>query len=561
MQNVPLDQTLSLGGASSGASRNALQSELTWRALGTLNVFRLLVALALLALFVAGGRQRIFGDSHPTLFVSTISAYLIFGMLCGVAVQQRWLTQTAQIAGQITLDIFAIVLLMHASGGISSGLGALLVVYVGAGSLLLPLQFPGFFAALATIAVLAEQLFSQLGTTNNTSNYSAAGVLGAIIFAIALSARPLAKRLQDSEALAHQRGVDLANLSELNQYIVQHLRESIVVIDDENRIRLINSSAEALFGLERRAAGMALGEASEELDRYLKRWREDPAESSHNELTVASDYHTVRISVHLAPLGRNVNRTGPVLLFLEDAGLINARVQQSKLASLGRLSASIAHEIRNPVGAMSHAGQLLAESSALSREDLRLTDIIRTHAERVSLIIENVLQLSRREPVEAQDFELRPWLDDFCEEFRETLELHAGQVKLHSVDPALSVNMDPSHLRQVMWNLCENAMRYGTKDGVIQFEIRAGRIARSNRPFVEVLDRGIGVDAALTEKIFEPFFTNQQAGTGLGLYISRELCELNHATLVYQPRDGGGSILRVVFSDTGRWQRLGSQDS
>ena len=414
---------------------------------------------------------------------------------------------------------------------------------------------PGFFAALATLAVLGEQLFSQL--VGNPSNYSAAGVLGAIIFAISMTARPLAKRIQTSEALARQRGIDLANLSELNDYIVQHLRESIVVVDKDHHIRLINGSAEALLGLSAPGAGLPLAAASPELDAYLRDWRRDDSLPAHTELTLASPDHTARVTAHLAPLGRDAERNGPVLVFLEDSSLMNARVQQSKLASLGRLSASIAHEIRNPVGAMSHAGQLLAESDGLSEEDLRLTEIIRSHAERVSLIIDNVLQLSRRESVEAEELALGPWLEDFCREFESTLELQESEISVAPVEEQLVVRMDPGHLRQVLWNLCDNAVKYASEAGGIMVELRAGRIARSGQPYIEVLDRGHGVDAAIADKIFEPFFTDRQGGTGLGLYISRELCELNRATLVYQARDGGGSIFRIVFADRGRWQSLG----
>ncbi len=530
-------------------------SELTWRALGTLNVFRMAVAVMLLVLFFASGAPRFFGDVYPRLFVATAAGYLLFSLLAGVVIRRRLLPAAAQILGQITVDIVAIVILMHASGGISSGLGGLLVVFVGAGSLLLPTQVPGFFAAMATLAVLGEQVFSQFSGAGSAGSYSAAGVLGAIIFAIALAARPLGNRLQTSEALARQRGIDLANLSELNEYIVQHLRESIVVIDDDNRIRLINSSAEALLGLRPGAAGKRLTDASTDLADYLAEWRSNDAESGHTELTIASEDHSARVSVHLAPLGRGSGRGGPVLAFLEDTSLINARVQQSKLASLGRLSASIAHEIRNPVGAMSHAGQLLAESASLTSDDLRLTEIIRTHSQRVSHIIENVLQLSRRESVAAQNLQLRPWLEDFAREFTGTLELNEGELSLNEIDQELVVSMDPSHLRQVLWNLCENAVHYGSDTGGILIEIRAGRTARGQRPFIEILDRGRGIDKSVADKIFEPFFTNKQGGTGLGLYISRELCELNEATLVYQPRPSGGSIFRIVFTDGGRWQR------
>ncbi len=534
------------------------ESDLTWRTLSTLNFFRLLVALALLVLFFASGDPRFFGDRYPALFAATAAGYLTFAVISAPAIRLRLMPSGPLIVTQVTVDIAAIVILMHASGGITSGLGGLLVVFVGAGALLLPLQVPGFFAALAALAVLGEQVFSQLGGIGSSGDYSAAGVLGAIIFAIALAARPLAGRIQASEALARQRGIDLADLSELNDYIVQHLRESIVVVDGDDRIRLINSSAEALLGLTADGGGRSVAEASPELYRFLREWRGNPDRSGHTELTLASTAHSVRVSAHLAPLGRGSGRGGPVLVFLEDDSLMNARVQQSKLASLGRLSASIAHEIRNPVGAMSHAGQLLAESQALTPEDLRLTEIIRSHAERVSLIIDNVLQLSRRESVEAEELELKPWLEDFRREFERTLELQESEISIVEAEPGLVVRMDPGHLRQVMWNLCDNAVKYASEAGGIMVELRAARSARGNQAYIEVLDRGHGVDESVADKIFEPFFTDRQGGTGLGLYISRELCELNRATLVHQEREGGGSIFRIVFAESGRWQSIGS---
>ncbi|MDH5216040.1 MAG: ATP-binding protein, partial [Gammaproteobacteria bacterium] len=475
-----------------------------------------------------------------------------------LAIRQRWVTAEPQILAQIAVDIVAIVVLMHASGGISSGLGGLLVVFVGAGSLVLPGRVPAFFASLAALSILGEQLFSQLGGVSNSSNYSAAGVLGAIIFAISMTARPLARRIRVSEALARQRGVDLANLSELNEYIVQHLRESIVVIDARNDIRLINTSAAQLLGSPDRSNGSPLASIAPDLAQFVDHWRAVPEQKSHTEFTMIDSDNSMRIKAHLAPLGKDNDRGGPILVFLEDASLMNARVQQSKLASLGRLSASIAHEIRNPVGAMSHAGQLLAESSGMTEDDLRLTEIIRTHAERVSHIIDNVLQLSRRESSKPEQFSLGPWLKDFASEFSRTLELREGELSVAAIPEKIDVRMDPSHLRQVLWNLCDNAVKYASETGGILVELQAGHLQRTGRPYLEVLDQGHGVDEATADKIFEPFFTARSGGTGLGLYISRELCELNRATLVFQPREGGGSIFRIIFSDPGRWEAVDS---
>lgn len=530
------------------------ESDLTWRVLGTLNVFRLIIAAALLALFFAGDNPRFFGDRYPGIFAATAAGYLVFAAVSGVAIRQRWVKPAAQVSSQILVDIGAIVILMHASGGIASGLGGLLIVFVGASSLILPLSVPPIFAAVAALVILGEQFFSQLGGFSSSSNYSAAGILGAIIFAIAFSARPLARRIQISEALARQRGVDLANLSELNGYIVQHLRESIVVVDPGNAIRLINASAASLLGVPTASSGMLLREASPPLADFLEEWRQDPQQSSHRDLALDTRESGAAMSAHLAPLDRRDRREGALLVFLEDTSLMNARVQQSKLASLGRLSASIAHEIRNPVGAMSHAGQLLAESEAMKPEDLRLTEIIRTNAERVSHIIDNVLQLSRRESSKPELLQLAPWLKDFVAEFSRTLELNEGELAIVEVPESLAVRMDPSHLRQVIWNLCDNAVKYASETGGIMVELRAGRIQQSNRPFLEVLDQGHGVDPKTLDKIFEPFYTDKSGGTGLGLYISRELCELNRASLVCHPREGGGSVFRIVFADPGRRQ-------
>ena len=529
------------------------ETDLTWRVLGTLNVFRLLLALIFLGLLFAGGEPRFFGDRYPALFAATAAGYLVFAVVVALAIRQRWVSATPLVLVQVAVDISAIVVMMHASGGIGSGLGGLLVVFIGGASLVLPTRIPAFFAALATIAILGEQFFSQLGGASDTGDYRLAGILGGIIFVISMAATPLARRIQYSEELARQRGVDLANLSELNDYIVQHLRESIVVVDSDDNIRLINGSAAQLLGAPRESRGMALYRASADLANYLADWRSEESRESHTEFTLIAADTSARLKAHLAPLGKDGDRRGPVLVFLEDSSLMNARVQQSKLASLGRLSASIAHEIRNPVGAMSHAGQLLAESDSMTEEDLRLTEIIRTHAERVSLIIDNVLQLSRRESSRPERFTLKPWLDDFVSEFVRTLELQEGELSITSVPDDLEVRMDPSHLRQVLWNLCDNAVKYASETGGIMVELKGGRVQSSGRPYLEVLDSGHGVDPSTIDKIFEPFFTDRSGGTGLGLYISRELCELNRATLVYQPRLPNGSIFRIVFADPSRW--------
>ena len=535
------------------------EPELGWRVLITLNAFRLLISTTLLLLFAVGSDPRFFGDVKPTLFAATAAGYLVFAVLSAVSLRQQWVPRSALAVTQLFADIVAIVMLMHASGGVSSGLGGLLVVFIGGASLVIPITVAATLAAIATFFVLGEQFYTQLTSANAVANYPAAGILSGVIFAIALATQPLARRIRASEALAHQFGVDLQNLSELNEYIVQHLRESIVVLDNNDASRLINSSAARLLGVESIPPGTPLRSISAPLAEYVEAWRQDRSLSSHPELTLITEGDSVRITAHLAPLGEDGQRDGPILVFLEDVSHMNARVQQSKLASLGRLSASIAHEIRNPVGAMSHAAQLLGESPVLTEDDKRLTEIIQTHSSRVSHIIDNVLQLSRRESSRPERLALEEWLDDFAREFERTLELQEGEFTVGHLPERFEVRMDRGHLRQVLWNLCDNAVKYASEVGGIMVEIQGGRLPGQGRPYIDVLDCGLGVDAATADKIFEPFFTARSGGTGLGLYISRELCELNRATLLYLDRPGGGSIFRIVFADPDRWDTQDKQ--
>jgi two-component system sensor histidine kinase PilS (NtrC family) len=190
----------------------------------------------------------------------------------------------------------------------------------------------------------------------------------------------------------------------------------------------------------------------------------------------------------------------------------------------------------------------------MGQAEHRLTDIIRVNARRVSQIVESVLALSRREPTNPERLQLIPWVEDFTREFVETLELYEGAVNLVSGSPEIEVRMDPTHLHQILWNLCDNAVKYASvAAGAIAVELSVGVVEPSGRPYLEVADRGPGIKPDKVEQIFEPFYTSQPGGTGLGLYISRELAERNGAALRYHARPGGGSAFRIVFADPRRW--------
>jgi two-component system, NtrC family, sensor histidine kinase PilS len=524
--------------------------EIRWRVLGILNLFRILVPLLLLTLHSLGGPRGLPVES-PRLFSIAACAYLCFGLVSVVLVRKRMATAHVQTIIQATIDIACLVLILHACGGISSGLGLLLLVPVGGLAFLLPPRSALFLAAVAAIAVLMHTIWQQLGGHTDSIAYASAGFLGLVLFTIAGAASVLATRVRESEDLVRQKDVDLANLADLSQYIVQHLRESLLVVDTSDKIRLINESAAEILGDIHAVPGALIGEASPRLLYSLSTWRRNDTEHELPPTFVAADGARL-IQPHFAPLGANA--PAPTLIFLEDTSLMAERVQQSKLAALGRLSASIAHEIRNPVGAMSHAGQLLAESPNVSPGDRRLTDIIRSNSERISTIINNVLQLSRRESVELTRLSLGDWLKEFLAEFSETMQVPLSEIGVYETVDELEVRFDPSHLHQVVWNLCDNAIKYGKAYDGIKAEIRLSRLSPTYRPYLEVADRGTGIEPHAADRIFEPFFTGGKGGTGLGLFIARELCQLNRAVLLYEPRSGGGSVFRVVFSDPQRWE-------
>jgi len=538
-------------GSAPEPTARSIGNDVSRRVLRFVGTFRAVVAIVLLAIALGLPNPQLLGIRNTGLFLASSASYFLFAVLLLAWQWRRPVIVPRLVLVELLIDVLAISLLMYASSGVRSGLGGMLVVFVGAASLSLKGRQAFFGSAIAALAILAEQSLRVLEHGAPSSDFIAAGVLGAIIFMIASAAWPLARRLEESEALARQRGIDLANLAQLNDYIIQNLRESIVVVDAANRVRLINQSAAEHTGIRTGEPGQDLAQLAPHLHRMLSDWRRQGNPLLQPPSFLSADGST-RINAYLAPLGGGDD--GPVLMFLEDAGLLSQKVQQTKLAALGRLSASIAHEIRNPVGALSHASQLLEESPRLSADDRRLIDIIRTNSGRVNEIIENVLQLSRRETSRPELIYLAGWSRDFATEFSSTLELHEGQVSVTTSED-VEVRVDPGHLRQVVWNLCENAIKYGSSKGGIAVEIAFGRLAGNRRPYLEVSDCGAGVPEEMREQIFEPFATARSGSTGLGLFISRELCECNRAALVYEARRGGGSVFRIVFADPARWEK------
>jgi two-component system sensor histidine kinase PilS (NtrC family) len=321
------------------------------------------------------------------------------------------------------------------------------------------------------------------------------------------------------------------------------MQTGIMVVADDDRIRLINDPAREMLGVQEMNAKLnRLHSISPPLAEELERWRNTP----HREPPV---FRVPATGLSLLPRFIHVgdDRRAGTLIFLDDTSVFERQTLQLKLAALGRLTAGIAHEIRNPLGAVSHAGQLLAESRHLGKEDERLVNIIQQHSRRINQLIEEVMQLGRRNDINRRDFELLGWAEEFGRYFVETQKLADNAVNIAGTP--VHICFDPDQLHQVVFNLCENGVRHSPAySGEVLLWLHAGTDDETHEPYLDVIDHGSGIPAEETDKIFEPFFTTSAKGTGLGLYIARELCAGNRAWLEYHPGEKGGARFRIRFA-------------
>jgi len=527
----------------------ALQ-ESTWPPLYFFFAYRLIISILLLVLFFTDLGPGFLGQYAPRLYLLTSTTYLLLVLASGGLILWKYPAADTQASLMVFVDIAAIILMLPTCGGVQSGLGTLLALSIVAGSLIISGPAALLLAAVATLALLTQQVVTSMMLGSAFSAYPQAGLLGSSFFAIAILAHVLSKRLSRSERLVSQQELDLANLAQLNEYVIQHMQTGILVVDQDERIRLMNESAWFLLGMPDARADSPLHEASPELARQLAD-QKTAAETRPFTLKPASAGRELQGG--FSRLGKA--GSGGSVIFLEDSASVTQRAQQMKLASLGRLTASIAHEIRNPLGAISHAGQLLRETTGLDAADQRLVEIIHGNSERVNQIIENVLQLSRRNQAHLEQIDLLPWLENLKVNLSRADQVSAGQLEIQILPENTRVRADPSQLQQIIVNLCENSVRHFDREpSELRIRINGGVTRASGGPFLEVIDNGPGIPPDILRQVFEPFFTTRNAGTGLGLYIAKELSESNRLSLEHIAPPSGGCCFRLAFP---AWQAGG----
>lgn len=524
------------------SAKHQSSSARTWRPLRLLNLLRGVIAVVLALYLHPTADSTLRYLEHTSLFTAAVTTLLICTALAFITIELRRPGFRGQVYALAIIDIIAYTLMMHAAGSVSSGLGMLLLISIAGTALLLPDRGASAIAAAATLAILFEQTYVFFENANAV-NYTHAGMLGAGFFVTALLTHILGRRLRESEQLAAQRGIDLANLARLNEQVVQLLDAGIVVVDHQLRTRLINATAGQMLGKPANVALLPLHELCPSLESALSHWRNNPA------LTPPEIHpeHNQR-SLHARFIAFGQGENSGYLAHLEDSATLTQRAQQLKLASLGRLTASIAHEIRNPLGAISHASQLLSESPSLDKADTRLLEIIRNHSLRMNTIIENILQLSRREQFKPQTIDINDWTSQFAAEFCEANAIAHGALTTDTHDTHPAVLFDSTQLHQIVWNLCQNGWRYSRDiPDSPKLELHIGHDPAHQDTWLDIIDHGPGIAAESVPHIFEPFYTTDSTGTGLGLYIARELCECNRARLEYIAPPGGGSCFRITF--------------
>ena len=520
-------------------------AESYWISLGYFNLYRVALATLFFSLSLVYEDQLNLGSHSLPVFRAVCGIYLLAAIALHALLRRVREAFNVQLTVQMALDVVAITLLMYASGGMSSGLGVMLLVSLIASAIVAPRRLRLLYASLASIALLVQQLYWVLSEDAPVNTFLQPGLLAMGCFAATSITGWLAQRVVANERLALQRGRELAAQTRVNQLVLQDMHDGVLVLDRDGRVVQHNPQAQVLLSAGR-LLGLDIDAIEPRVAAHWRAWQSGPARArggapAHAGADVALGGRELGLRLLDAATDQ-----GYSVLFIEDTTRAREQAQQLKLAALGRLTANIAHEIRNPLAAISHAAELLPEEKRSEGRE-RLTRIIHDNTQRLERLVSDVLQLNRRDRVSAEPLRVSAWLRDFVPEFV-AIEGGAPDTFVLDLQGDAWVEFDREHLRQVLWNLLRNAMRYaGSGPGAVRVMLRD----YGDRVELSVVDQGPGVPASSRSHLFEPFFTTEAKGTGLGLYLARELCAANHASLEYVA-DMPGAHFRILCREARR---------
>lgn len=504
------------------AERGTQTESISWRILGLLNIYRLILATAAIVAAATPLLARVLDLQAPYIGTFVAALYLGFGLAAIPALAMKWPALRVQAQLEPLVDIVAAALIVQAIGASVGIFAVLLIPPVGVAGIIAPrLRGAVFFSALAALILLGATLGTQIGRELPVTYFTEAGLFALVVIAVAVVAHALAGELLESQVLAARRAAQVLQLDEINRRIIAEMRTGVVVIDAVGAAVRANPAARRVLG----EAGLG------DLARIA---RAEPGRLTQGmELSRGS-------AVVATTLPLDEVAGGARLVFVEGADVAAEQAQELKLAALGRLTAAVAHQIRNPVSAIAHAGQLLDEDKALSPREQGLVRIIRRQSSRLEGLVSDILSLSRPAPGAARPLALRPWLRDYLTAYRDRQPERATRLLVTPPAADLRVRCDPGHLEHILGNLIDNAFQHGDPARDVELEIRTGE----DRVAFDVLDRGPGLPAD-SERLFEPFATTHASGTGLGLYIARELASANGGRITALDRAGGGACFRL----------------
>lgn len=545
-----------------------------WRSLQTLNATRVVIALVLLVYLSFDSRGLRASGQYLYLQICLVYLGLSIGFaLSAVYVQRRFVLQ---LLSQIACDLTIISLLYLAGGGMRSGLAILYLFPLAGLAILTPLTVSLFCASLVALFLLGDTTW-QIFLTDSDRDVMQAGLYGAAFLAAVLVVNRMAAKLIGQEELAIRRGVEISVQQAVNRLVMANIGDGILVVDAEGQVFAGNPAAQQMLGLVgpelkfKLSAAVALAPLSQ----AYQAWREDPAratvfltikpfnDAALEGMTAAWSARrdlAAHLKVRFAAADTHELGAQRSVIFLQDVTGIENQAQQLKLASMGRLTASIAHEVRNPLSAIGHATSLLAEDLG-DPVHQRLLKIVGDNVTRVNRMVEDILQLSRKAQVHSEPLALEVFLAELRAEFIETHGL-APEILGLSVAPGTQVRFDALHLREVILNLLNNAVRYASGGPA---SIRLDVVSDKAQPLeLHVQDDGPGISPEVRAHLFEPFYTTSSKGTGLGLYLARELCLNNEARLDYEYRfdnrdsaDGSPALsgrFVITFASSGQKQ-------
>lgn len=504
-----------------------------WRSLRHLNQYRLFLAFSMTIGVWAFPQYAPIAEDHIQLFLASGVLYGTAAILLSGMERMRQIAFNKQLYAQVGVDVIAISWLMHLSSGIAGGLGLLLILPVAAAGMLPSIRIVLAVASLATLVMLFEQAWRALGSELGLGGFVRTGLLSMGLFVVALLSHVLAKGARSAAEFAGEKAQLAEQLARINARVIQELPFGVLVVDRTGRILLANSQAEEQLRGQFHTE-CTLDRCSPPLAELWAGWRRAGRVPSHPFQVTREGSRLRARFIELEP-----EREAGAIVVIEDVTELEAEAQRMKLAALGRLTANLAHEIRNPLSAVNHAAQLLKEE-ADAEVRARLCKIIEDNAHRLNWLVDDVLSLNRRDRLNCEDLLAAEIIPAFVDEFRRNEGVPEGAIQVE-IEPDSGFCFDRLHLQQILWNLCRNAWRYCRKQtGSIRISVRRYEQGAD----LDIFNDGPPVGAELQLHLFEPFYTTDQKGSGLGLYISRELAEANQAQLRYVDR-ADGALFRL----------------